>query len=129
MPNYSNQQLMGHLGKDAETRSVGDKNVTSWSMAVTRKRKGREDIVTWFRCEMWGERGAKLVQYLKNGVPIYASGELYQETYQAQDGATRTALKIEVRDVVLLGNRQEGEEQRKAAPAPDGANIDGEPPF
>lgn len=121
---------IGHLGKDAEVRTAGQHQVVSFSVAVTRKRQGNEQT-TWFRCDWFGERAVKVVQFLTKGKAVQVVGELYEDTYE-KDGAEKWSLKVDVRGVTLLG----GGEKSASAPAsvartaparqPD---TDGEPPF
>ena len=120
MPNSSILVIIGHLGKDAECRTAGQHKVVSFSVAVTRKRQGNEST-TWFRCDWFGERAVKVVQFLTKGKAVQVVGELYEDTYE-KDGAEKKALKVDVRDVTLLGGgeRQQSESApfRPAAPAP-----------
>ena len=48
MPSLCNLTLAGHLGRDAETKTVGDQTVVEWSMAFTSKQKDKE-TTTWFK--------------------------------------------------------------------------------
>ena len=130
MPNSSLLVIIGHLGGNAEVRDAGQHKITSFSIAVTRKRKDKEST-TWFRCDWFGERAVKVVQFLTKGKAVQVVGELYEDTYE-KDGAEKRSLKVDVRDVTLLG----GGEKAAAAPAPArpsapaaGGQGDDEPPF
>jgi single-strand DNA-binding protein len=133
MPNQSTIFLIGHLGRDAESKAVGSTNVVTFTVAYTRKRKDQE-TTTWFRCQWFGDRATKVVQYLTKGKAICVTGELYQREYE-KDGAKRTSLEIDVRDVTLLGSGEkpaspsaEGRPYTRGdAPAPSG--DDSPPPF
>jgi single-strand DNA-binding protein len=132
MSNSSTWIGIGHLGKDAECRTAGQHKVVSFSIAVARKRQGNEST-TWFRCDWFGERAVKVVQFLTKGKAVQVVGELYEDTYE-KDGAEKRSLKVDVRDVTLLGG---GERQQSApsptrpsAPAGGSAGDDsGDPPF
>ena len=128
MPNSSIWVGIGHLGKDAECRTAGQHKVVSFSVAVTRKRQGNEST-TWFRCDWFGDRAVKVVQFLSKGKAVQVVGELYEDTYE-KDGAEKRSLKVDVRDVALLG----GGERQQSAPAPTRpsapvADDDSSPPF
>jgi len=128
MPNSSTLIIIGHLGKDAECRTAGQHKVVSFSVAVTRKRQGNEST-TWFRCDWFGDRAVKVVQFLSKGKAVQVVGELYEDTYE-KDGAEKRSLKVDVRDVALLG----GGERQQSAPAPTRpsapvADDDSSPPF
>jgi single-strand DNA-binding protein len=114
MPNSSTWIGIGHLGKDAETRAAGSSQVVTFSIAYTRKRKD-EETTTWFRCQWFGDRAVKVAQYLTKGKAVQVVGELYQREYE-KDGAKRTSLEVDVRDVTLLGGG-EREQERPAAPS------------
>jgi len=103
-------------------------------VAFTRKRKDKEST-TWCRCDWFGTRAEKVAQYLEKGKAVLVTGELYEDTYE-KDGQERKSLKVDVRDVTLLGGKQDGERvappQRAAATVPSqaaGGFGDDEPPF
>jgi single-stranded DNA-binding protein len=129
MPNSSTWIGIGHLGKDAECRTAGQHKVVSFSVAVTRKRQGNEST-TWFRCDWFGERAVKVVQFFLKGKVVQVVGELYEDTYE-KDGAEKKSLKVDVRDVTLLGGGEKAAAApaRQIAPPASGGGSDYEPPF
>ena len=102
MPNFCQVTLIGHLGKDPETKAVGSDTVTAFSLATTRKRKDQE-FTTWWNCSMWGERGKRIGQYLGKGDPILVTGEAYQRPYTTKDGREGVAMEVDVRDWSFVG--------------------------
>lgn len=98
MPNFATVTLLGHLGKDPETKTLnsGD-TVTSFSIATNKRRKDG-DLTTWWNCTAWGKRGETLGQYLKKGDPILVVGEPCLRPYQTKDGRDGQALEVEVRE-------------------------------
>lgn len=131
MPNSSVWVGIGHLGKDAECRTAGQHKVVSFSVAVTRKRQGNEST-TWFRCDWFGERAVKVVQFLTKGKAVQVCGELYEDVYE-KDGAEKRSLKVDVRDVTLLGGGEKAGSAPVSAPsrpaAPAAAPSTDEIPF
>jgi single-strand DNA-binding protein len=131
MPNHAHATITGHLGRDAETKAVGDRYVINFSVAVTRKTKEAE-TTTWWRVAYWS-KSDKLAQYLTKGTPVLVEGTPYLREYESKDGGKKHSLELDARDVVLLGGKQDGE--REAAPAPrrpaaPAADVDdGSPPF
>jgi len=121
--------IIGHLGKDAECRDAGQSKVVSFSVAVTRKRKDKE-TTTWFRCDWFGERAVKVMQFLTKGKAVQVVGELYEDEYE-KDGVIKKSLKVDVKDVTLLGGGEKSHDApapaRPAAPAPAESSED--PPF
>jgi single-strand DNA-binding protein len=115
--------IAGNLGADAETRSVGQDTVTSFSVADSKKTKSGEATI-WFRCNLWNKRGEALAPYLKKGTPVTVVGELSQREYE-KDGEKRHALEVRVSDVALQGKR-EGGERAPATRAPAAPEADDE---
>jgi len=108
MPNYASVTIVGHLGKDPQTRQVasGD-SVTSFSLATNHKRANQPDTVTWWRCSCWGKRGEAIARHLKQGDPILVTGEPLNRPWTDQDGAARLSLDVEVRDWAFVGGKGE----------------------
>jgi single-strand DNA-binding protein len=132
MPNYSNATIVGHLGRDAETKSVGDRTVINFTVAVSRKVKEVE-ATTWWRVAYW-TKSANVAQYLTKGTPVLVSGEPYLRDYDAKDGTKKQSLELDAREVKLLGGKQESQAAPAAAPAPKkpaapAADDLGEAPF
>lgn len=113
--------IAGRLGKDAEIRTTsGGKSVASFSVADD---QGRDKGAIWWNCQLWGERGEKLAQYLRKGSQVTVSGTVSEREYEG-----KKYYDVRVNDVALQGGRQDGEApaprqaaapaQRRAAPAP-----------
>jgi single-strand DNA-binding protein len=85
-------QLIGHIGKDAESRMTTNGNeVTSFSLA-TNYRLGTEDHTTWWNIQIWGDRGKKLAPHLTKGKQVYVSGDVKSpRTYVDKSGNTQVA--------------------------------------
>jgi single-strand DNA-binding protein len=99
----------GRLGRDAEVRTTGNNNqVTGWSLAVDEYAGQGERRTLWIDCSMWGERGAKLAEYLVKGVPVAVSGQVGVRTYDAH-GETKAVITLNVRELTLLGSKADGE--------------------
>lgn len=118
----NNATFAGRLGRDAETRHTqGGNAVTNFSLAVDEYAGQGERRTLWIDCSMWGERGEKLAEYLAKGTPVAVSGQVGVRTYESQ-GETRAVVTLNVREVTLLGSRQDGggehTESRPARQAP-----------
>ena len=137
MPNHNQLTLIGHIGRDAETRQAGATVVTEWTMAYNDPYKPGGDP-QWFRCAMWGDRGAKVSEFIRKGEAICVVGRVAMRSYE-KDGETKTVLEINVNDVVLLGGKADGDPQprrhaappqrRPAAPAPAYPDDNSDIPF
>ena len=73
-------QAIGHIGRDAEVKQVGDTNLIEFSLASTKKGyttsngKQIDDVTTWINVKKW--KGEGLAPYLKKGSKIAVFGEL-----------------------------------------------------
>ena len=119
MPNYSNATIVGHLGRDADVKPVGERNVINFSVAVTRKVKD-EETTTWWRVAYW-TKSASVAQYLTKGAAVLVTGEPYLRPFTKKDGTKDVSLEIDAREVKLMGGKQttqDGEQSAAPAPAP-----------
>jgi single-strand DNA-binding protein len=119
----NNCSFIGRIGRDAELRHTqSGKEVTSWPLAVD-VGYGQNKSTLWLDCAMWGERGMRLVEYIRKGERIGVHGEISQDTYHANDGSEKSRVRLRVADVTLLGSKQDGHsgsqgrQQSRAEPA------------
>ncbi len=117
MPNLANLTLIGHLGRDVDTKFLpsGDA-IAEFSVATTLKRKAG-DVTTWWKCTAFGKTAEIAAQYLAKGDACMVLGTAYNEPWTDKQGADRLTLKVQVDKIVLLGKRAEGETVPRAAPA------------
>lgn len=106
------------LGRDAELRttSQGDQ-VASLALAYNYGRKGQDGKTPsqWVDAALWGERAAKLAEYLTKGSQFYMQiDDLHVETYDKRDGGQGSKLVGRVGQIEFT----RGSSQRPAAPAP-----------
>lgn len=99
--------FIGNIGRDAETRfTPNGKAITSFSVALT-SGFGDNKVTTWLNCSIFGERGEKLAGYILNGKQIGVSGEFSARPYTTKDGVEKLSLDVAVRDVTLLGGKDD----------------------
>ena len=102
MPNFSQVTIIGHAGRDADTRfTPGGDAVCEVSIAVTRKRKESE-TVTWWRVVVFG-KSAEWAGEIKKGDVVFAAGEPVLEEWQDKDGGKRSTLKLYAQSIVGHG--------------------------
>ena len=104
----------GYLGRDAETKSVGDSSVTNFSIGVSNFKSGEKSTL-WVSCALWGERGVKLAQYLTKGSAVTVSGDVDVRGYSSKAGEPKVELTCNVQRVTLQGG---GERAEKPATRP-----------
>jgi len=92
---------IGNLTKDVEVRTVNDKSVAVFSIAVN-DGFGEREHVSYFNCEMWGDKKVEALQkYGLKGIKLHVDGQLYQDRYE-KDGENKTVTKLKVADFMVL---------------------------
>ncbi len=98
MPALNRVQLIGHLGKEPESRfTPNGKQVTHFSLAVTQRRKSgseTKEYTEWVNVEAWGRLGEVAQQYLKKGSLVYVEGRLKTDKYEDSKGETKYFSKV-----------------------------------
>lgn len=112
--------LLGHIGRDAETRHTPDgSSFTSFTVACNGPKKDAPP--TWVDCTLSGQRGERLAPHLKKGTKVLIHGNLSLRTWQGRDGTAKTGLACLADYLEFAG----GSEAKPAAPA---AGEPGDPP-
>src|SRR3954453_21536813 len=100
--------LIGHLGKDAETKfTPSGISISKFSLATNRRSKDQatgewKDITDWHNIAMW--RTENVANFLLKGKQIYLEGRLETRSWE-QDGQKKymTEVVCEAQTLVLLG--------------------------
>ena len=101
--------LLGHLGKDAETRFTPQGvPVTSFSVATNRRFKDTQtgewkDETDWHNIVLW--RSENLATYLTKGTQVYVEGRLQTRNYENKEGRKVYVTEVVAEDVLLVGGR------------------------
>lgn len=91
----------GHVGKDAETRSLQNgTKVTNFSVASERGWGDRKKT-TWVECSWFGDQGAKVAQYIRKGMKLTVTGATGLEEFDRRDGTKGTKMVCDVQAVDL----------------------------
>jgi single-strand DNA-binding protein len=113
--------LIGHLGKDAETRvTAGGAARTTFTLATNRRWKDQQtgewkEETDWHNVVLW--RRESVANYLLKGQQVYVEGRIQTRAYDDKDGNKRYVTEIVADDVILLGARGEAVEESPEAPA------------
>ena len=110
----------GNIGKDAETRQVGENSVISWSIASTKKYKDKEQT-TWLNCQKWN--AGRLSEYLKKGTKVIVSGELEIREHEGKYYTTLNVFDLEFGSKLDTGN-QEHRMEKPGGREPDDLSMD-----
>jgi single-strand DNA-binding protein len=101
--------LLGHLGKDAETKFTPSGVARStFTIATNRRWKDQQsgewkEETDWHNLIMW--RSENLANYLQKGKQVYVEGRLQTRNYEDKDGQKRYVTEVVVDDLILLGGR------------------------
>jgi len=90
--------FIGTIGRDAESRKVGDNSVSEFSIACTEKYKDQEKT-EWVNISMWGKEG--LVKHLTKGRKVFVEGKMQTQTWE-KDGQKRSKTIINAFNVQIV---------------------------
>lgn len=99
--------LLGHLGKDAETKfTPSGTSVTNFTLATNRRWKDQQtgewkEETDWHRCTLW--RSENVSNYLLKGKQIYIEGRLQTRSYDDKEGQKRYVTEVVCDQLILLG--------------------------
>ena len=103
--------ITGNLAADPELRTAAnDTKVLSLRVAVNDRRKtadGWEDFANFVTVTMFGERAAKVAEFLSKGTKVAIDGRLRQSTWE-KDGQKHSRLEVIVDDIDFMARRAEG---------------------
>jgi single-strand DNA-binding protein len=101
--------LLGHLGKDAETKfTPSGVSRSTFTIATNRRWKDQQsgewkEETDWHNCVLW--RSENLANYLTKGKQVYVEGRLQTRSWDDKEGQKRYMTEVVCDDLVLLGGR------------------------
>jgi single-strand DNA-binding protein len=126
--------LMGNMTRDPQLSYLPNTQmaVVEFGLAMTRKFKKQDGSMaedTCFAdCQMFGKRAEVINKYFKKGEPIFIEGRLKLDTWQGQDGAKRSKMRVVVESFEFIGGRGGKPAEHQDAPA-EAPAPDAEPPY
>ena len=123
---FAKVQLMGRAGKDPEVRYFENGTVkANISVAVSRKyNKAAESTekTDWVSCDAWGKTAEILANFVVKGDLVMFDGELTTESWNDKvTGQKRDKTIVNIKQIHLLPNKRDGENQVAANPEVQGA--------
>jgi single-strand DNA-binding protein len=120
MVSFNRVVLAGNLTRDPELRfTQNGVTVCNFPIAVDRiGSKKSSEAVDFFNVSCWRELGERVANYKKKGDPILVEGRLKYRTWQAPDGAKRSAVDV-VADRVQFLSRAQKPQAEKNPQAPE----------
>jgi single-strand DNA-binding protein len=101
--------LIGHLGRDAETRFTPSGAArTTFSVATSRRWKDQQtgdwkEETDWHNIVLW--RSENVAQYLTKGKQVYIEGRLSSRSYDDKDGNKKYVTEVVADDLILLSGQ------------------------
>lgn len=115
--------LVGHVGKDVESRNVNGQTVASFSLATSEKwndkNGNRQERTEWHNLVVWGKIADFCDQYVQKGSLLFVEGRLQTREYDDRDGNRRRVTEVVVSELRLLSGGRNGERTgERDTPAP-----------
>ncbi|HRG83528.1 MAG TPA: single-stranded DNA-binding protein [Chitinophagaceae bacterium] len=118
-------QVIGRLGKDCTVNTVNGKNVMNFTVAHSEKYKDSQgnlqEKTIWVDCAYWSDRTA-VAQYLTKGTQVFVEGQPEARSFQRNDGTPGASLSLRVREVQLLGSKNDNSSGGAAYQQPSNAS-------
>jgi len=113
--------LLGHLGKDPELRYLPNGTVVcNFSLATSETWKDsdgeKKDRTEWHSLVAFGKLGEICGEYLSKGKQVFVIGKLQTDSWKDKDGNQRSATKVILSEMQMLGG---GKKEEKKAPDDD----------
>lgn len=106
MPSLNKVFLIGHLGKDPETKVFqSGSQVCNFSIATSKKVKG-EQKTEWHNIQTWNKTAEFCSQYLKKGDAVFIEGEIETDVYTDKQGNQKKSQKITSHMVKTLSKKE-----------------------
>ena len=98
-----------NLTKDVELRETPNgKSVATLSIAVKRPYSEETDF---FNAVVWNNKAENCAKFLKKGSKVGIVGNLYNRSYEANDGTKRTVTEVNATEVEFLTPKQAEEQE------------------
>jgi len=112
--------LVGHLGKDPETRYMTNgEAVTNASLATSEqwkdKRGEKQERVEWHNLVFYRRLAEIAGEYLKKGSEVYVEGKIQTRKWQDKEGRDRYTTEIIVNELHMLGSKSKGSQENKVS--------------
>ena len=118
--------LLGHLGKDAETKfTPSGVSVSKMTLATSYRRKDPQsgdwkEETDWHNLVIW--RVENLAPYLLKGKQVYVEGRIQTRSYEDKDGKKLYFTEVVADEIILLGGG--GADSRGESGPPMGGEME-----
>jgi len=121
MANFAYAHILGNLGKDPELRYTSNQTPVANMVVATSRKRGGEEITTWWRVSLFGKGAEVLSQRMSKGDLIYLFGEPFMRKWTDRDGNEKESLELlasEFKFVSARGNGNAETTQKSGRPNP-----------
>ncbi len=114
--------LIGHLGRDPETRYSADGTaITNCQLATSESWKDkttgdRQEKTEWHRVVFFGKLAEIAGEYLTKGSLVYVEGRIQTRSWD-KEGEKKYSTEVVGEKMTMLGGKRDGTESAAAAPA------------
>jgi single-strand DNA-binding protein len=107
MGSLNQVHLIGRVGKDCETKTVGQGTVIAkFSIATSEYYKG-EEKTTWHNITAFGKLADICADHVRKGKEVYIGGKIEIDKWE-KDGVKRESINIIAFQMQLLGSKSPG---------------------
>jgi single-strand DNA-binding protein len=119
--------IVGHVGKDPETRAMsGDKSVCNFSVATTEEWKDakgdKQKKTEWHNVVAFGPLANICSEYVRKGGQVYIEGKITTRKWTDKEGKDRYSTEIVANEMQLLGSKQGGQSSAERYGKPAGSH-------
>lgn len=109
--------LVGNLGKDPETRTFNDGQITklivaTGTKAYTKNGKDFPERTDWHTVVLTGATALTANEFLRKGDKVYIEGSIRYRQYTGQDGVEKYSTEIIAARMEMLNSRDKEENRR-----------------
>jgi len=123
MADLNSFAFTGRCTQDATIREIASgKKILTVNVAVNTG-FGDYKKTLFIKAQMWGERGEKIVSYLKKGQMIAGQGEMCRSEWTSKEGKQYVDFVVDVNNIQLLSS---GCSCKKDEPPPSDSELDPE---
>ena len=103
--------LVGHLGKDPETKAMPSGGaVTNITLATSESWKDnasgeKKEKTEWHRVVFFNKLAEVAAQYLKKGAQVYVEGKITTRKWQNKEGVDQYTTEIVANEMQMLGGK------------------------
>ncbi len=124
--------LLGHLGKDAETKfTPSGVACTKFSLATSRRWKDQQsgewkEETEWHNIVLW--RSENVANYLQKGKQVYLEGRIQTRSWEDKDGQKKYMTEIVCEELILVSSGRGGEAPETDRPVSMPRSAQSRPP-